>query len=215
MQFIIMGNGQYGGLDFYDGKFTGTEIILCADGGANYAYKLGWQPSAIVGDMDSIRPEVKKYFTDLGIPFKQLPCRKDETDTQAVLNLAVTMGAREITMLGSMGKRLDHTLANIYSGMALIRQGIKIRHLTPEYCLYLVHSEIEVIGEKGDLVSILALTDTAYAVTISGFEYPLQKVNLEKSNPFAVSNVLNDSKGIIAVQEGVLAVLHYHSSRSK
>ncbi|NLV20610.1 MAG: thiamine diphosphokinase [Syntrophomonadaceae bacterium] len=209
MKFIIMGNGLYGDINFYSGKFSGAESILCADGGANYAYQLGWHPAAIVGDMDSIRPEVRAHFADLGVPFKLLSRRKDETDTQAVLNLAVEMGAAEIIMLGSLGKRLDHTLSNLYSGMALLQQDIKISHLTPEVCVYLVNKKLEILGGQGELVSILSLTDTARGVTISGFEYPLHNVCLEKSNPYAVSNVMTGQKGIITLREGILAVFHY------
>lgn len=209
MKLIIMGNGLYGEIGFYSGKFSAAESILCADGGANYAYDLGWRPLAIVGDMDSIRPSVRQHFADLGVPFKLLSCRKDETDTQAVLGLAVEMGATEIVMLGSLGKRLDHTLSNLYCGMTPLRQGIKISHLAPGVCVYLVNKEIEILGEKGDLVSILALTDAVRGVTISGFEYPLHNVCLKKDNPYAVSNLMTGHKGIISVQEGVLAVFHY------
>jgi thiamine pyrophosphokinase len=41
----------------------GSDLIICADGGANYAHEMGLIPAYIVGDMDSIRPEVKEFFT--------------------------------------------------------------------------------------------------------------------------------------------------------
>ncbi|MGI6468137.1 MAG: hypothetical protein ACOX0Q_03810 [Syntrophomonadaceae bacterium] len=40
----------------------GSDLIICADGGANYAHEMGLIPAYIVGDMDSIRPEVKEFF---------------------------------------------------------------------------------------------------------------------------------------------------------
>ena len=209
MKYIIMANGQYGDITFYARKFSGVKSILCADGGANYAYQLNWRPVAIIGDMDSILPEVRSHFTEIGVPFTLLPRRKDETDTQKVLALAMEMGAAEIIMLGTLGGRLDHTLSNIYSGINLLKQDIKISHISPEVCVYLVNKELELSGEKGDLVSILCLTDAAQGVTISGFEYPLQNVCLEKGDPFAVSNVMTGTKGTVHLQEGVLAVFHY------
>jgi thiamine pyrophosphokinase len=211
MKCIIMANGEYGNLTFYAEKFSGEESILCADGGANYAYRLGWQPAAIIGDMDSILPEVKQYFVDLGVPFRQLSRRKDETDTQVVLNLAVEMGASEIIMLGTLGKRLDHTLANLYSGIDLLQKGIKVSHLSPQGHIYLVNKEIEIQGEPGQLVSIISLADASRGVTISGFEYPLDHVCLENRAPYAISNVLTEKRGVISLQEGVLAVFHYFS----
>ncbi|HNX92594.1 MAG TPA: thiamine diphosphokinase, partial [Syntrophomonas sp.] len=190
-------------------KFSGAKSILCADGGANYAYQLGWRPAAIVGDMDSILPEVRSHFNEAGVPFTLLPRRKDETDTQKVLALAKEMGATEIILLGTLGGRLDHTLSNIYSGIELLEQDIKISHISPEVCVYLVNKELEIWGRKGDLVSILSLTDTAQGLTINGFEYPLQNVRLEKRDPYAVSNVMTGSRGTVHLEEGVLAVFHY------
>jgi len=209
MKFIIMANGQYGDLAFYARKFSGAECILCADGGANFACQLGWRPAAVIGDMDSILPEVRSHYSEMGVPFTLLPRRKDETDTQKVLALAMEMGATEIIMLGTLGGRLDHTLSNIYSGIDLLKQDIKISHISPEVCIYLVNRDLELWGEKGDLVSILSLSDTAQGVTISGFEYPLQNVCLEKGDPFAISNVMTGTRAVVHLQEGVLAVLHY------
>lgn len=209
MEFIIMANGQYGDIDFYKRKFSEADRIICADGGANYAYQLGWCPAAVVGDMDSILAEVRSHFAGLGVPFTLLSRRKDDTDTQAVLALAKEMGATEIVMLGTLGGRLDHTLSNLYSGISLLKKGIKISHIAPEVCIDLVNRELEIKGRKGDLVSIIALTDEARGVTIKGFEYPLQDVCLLKSDPYAVSNVMTGPKGTICVQEGILAVFHY------
>ena len=209
MKVIIMANGEYGNMDFYTTKFSGEESILCADGGANYAYTLGWHPSIIVGDMDSILPEVKKHFTDLGVPFKQFSRRKDYTDTQIVLQMAFEMGATEIIMLGTLGKRLDHTMSNIYSGIDILNKGIKVSHLSPQGNIYLVNDQIEITGQPGELVSILSLADASRGLTISGFEYPLDNVCLENKFPYAVSNVMAAERAVISLQEGILAVFHY------
>ncbi len=212
MKIMIMANGQYGDINFYRRKFSGNDCIICADGGANYAYQLGWRPAVVMGDMDSILAQVRSHFAGLGVPFQLLPCRKDPTDTQAVLALAEEMGASQIIMLGTLGGRIDHTLSNLYSGIRLLQQGISICHVSPQVRIDLVNREFEVKGRKGDLVSILALTDEARGVTIQGFEYPLQDVCLLKSNPYAVSNVMTGSRGTVYVQEGILAVFHYWQS---
>lgn len=209
MKVIIMANGQYGNLDFYAGKFSGEESILCADGGANYAYALGWQPSVIVGDLDSILPEVEKHFADLGVPFKKLSPRKDYTDTQIVLQMAFEMGATEIILLGTLGKRLDHTMSNIFSGIGILNKGIKVSHLSPQGSIYLVNDQIEIMGQPGELISILSLADVSRGITISGFEYPLDNVCLENKLPYAVSNVMVAERAVISLQEGILAVFHY------
>ncbi|MGI5911667.1 MAG: thiamine diphosphokinase [Syntrophomonadaceae bacterium] len=213
MKCVILANGEYNNLVKYLSLIEEADIILGADGGANYAYAMGVIPYAIVGDMDSLRPEAGKYFQQQGVKFKRFPSRKDFTDTQLTLALAEEMGANEIILCGSVGKRLDHTLANLYSGIELALKGVKICHYTDNFSAYLVTREIIINGEPGDTVSVLAISDLAQGVSGEGFEYPLNNLRLKKSNPYAISNILIASRGIIRVKEGLLLVLHYPDSK--
>lgn len=212
MKCIIMANGDYGDIENYRWLLEEADIILCADGGANYAYKMGVIPAHIVGDMDSILPQVREYFEGHKVPFKKYPRRKDFTDTQLILELAEELSASEIILIGSLGKRLDHTLSNLYCGAELALKGRKIWHYSPECSVYLVNKELVIDGDIGDKVSVLALSDMAEGVYEEGFEYPLENVIIEKWNPYAISNVLKEEKGVIRVKDGLLLVLHYHGS---
>lgn len=214
MKFVVLANGEYGSLEGYRHIVGNEDIVLCADGGANYAYELGLVPAFIVGDMDSIKPEVKEYYTSHHVQVKKYPRRKDFTDTQLVLSLAEEMGADEIVFLGTLGKRLDHTLSNLYCGIELVQKGKKVVHFTPEYAVYLTNKVLEITGQKGDMVSVLPLSEQARGVCEKGFEYPLENVLLEKKNPYTVSNILAAEKGEICVEEGVLAVFHYLKSEA-
>lgn len=214
MKCVVLANGEYGHLEEYKNIVGDQDVILCADGGANYAYKMGLLPACIIGDMDSILPEVREYFMALNVPVKKYPRRKDFTDTQLVLSLADEMGISEIVFLGTLGKRLDHTLSNLYCGIELAQKGKKVVHYTPECAVYLTTKELEISGNKGDMVSVLPLSEQAIGVCEKGFEYPLENVVLEKKNPYTVSNVLASEKGNISVSEGVLAVFHYLKSEN-
>lgn len=211
MKCIIMANGEYGELDNYECIVKEAEMIICADGGANHAYKMGLMPSYIIGDMDSISPEAKEAFSSKNTRFKKYPRRKDFTDFQLAISLADELGADQIYILGSLGKRLDHTLSNLYSGIELAEKGKKIVHYHPDCRAYLISQELELRGEKGDIVSVMALSEEARGVLEEGFEYPLDNVILEKKNPYAISNIISSEKGRIRVNEGILLVLHYPS----
>lgn len=210
MRSIILANGEYGDLRAYPEVLKDSDLILCADGGANYAYQLGLIPDCIIGDLDSIKAEVKCYYERQGVEFKKYPARKDCTDVQLALELAAQQKTEEIIMLGSLGKRLDHTLANIYACINLVLQGIKISHYTPECWVYTTNREITIEGCPGDIVSVLALSDEVLGVSETGFEYSLNDSVMRNSQPYAVSNVLSGHKGTITVQSGVLAVIHYY-----
>lgn len=209
MRCIVMANGKYGELQAYRSFFRPDDLILCADGGANYAYELGLVPKGIIGDLDSIDPQVEHYYRHLGVTFKRVSARKDYTDFQLTLDAAREMPAEEIVMLGTLGKRLDHTLANLYAGIELVRTGYKISHYTPECWVHLAARDMTIQGQPGDLVSVLALTEEAQGVTEQGFEYTPVSPTLELGKPYAISNVLAAEEGLITVESGVLAVFHY------
>lgn len=212
MKCVVLANGEYGeDLEPYRGLIAKADIILCADGGANYAFELGARPACIIGDMDSITTRVRDYFSEINIPVKKYPRQKDFTDTQLALNEAETLGADEIVLIGSLGRRLDHTLSNLYSCIDMVGRGIKVSHLTPEMEVHLVGRRLQLKGQPGDLVSVLVLSDQAFGVSEKGFEYPLEKVTMSKGNPFAISNRMLREEALITVNEGVLAVFHYYS----
>ena len=78
-------------------------MILCADGGANYAYLMKLMPHYIIGDMDSIKNEVRDYYSQKQVIFKKFPKQKDFTDTQLVISYAEELGATEIVFFGTWG----------------------------------------------------------------------------------------------------------------
>ncbi len=209
MRCIILANGEYGELGAYKDIFENSDTILCADGGANYAFQMGIIPDSVIGDLDSVRPEVRKYYTAQGVEFIQYPVHKDRTDLQLTMDLARERGADQIVVLGGLGKRLDHTLHSLYAGIALVRQGIRVSHFTPECWVYLVGNEQVIEGTAGDIVSLIALTDRVEGAGVDGFEYSLKDPVLQSDIPYAVSNVLTGARGVIGLQTGILAVFHY------
>jgi len=209
MKCLVLANGKYGPLEEYKSVIEDSDLIICADGGANYAYEMGLIPRYIVGDMDSIRPEVKEFFALHQVTLKKYPRRKDFTDTQLALSLVEELGADEVVLLGTLGKRLDHTLSNLYSGIELAMMGKQVIHYSPDCVVYLTSRRLVIEGNKGDVVSVLPLSEKALGVCEKGFEYPLENVVLEKKNPYTVSNTLTGKKGEISLDEGILAVFHF------
>jgi len=192
-------------------KTAGPGAIICADGGARYARLLGETPALIVGDMDSLTGRLRRFFTERGVLFAAYPARKDETDTWLALERAIAMGAAEVTILGALGQRLDHTLANI--GLLLLgsERGVRVT-LRDEDCeIFTVKRRATVQGEKGQTVSLFALGGEARGVTLAGFEYPLTDAVMTPSRPYGISNRLAAAAGRIQVQEGCLLVIHYRS----
>jgi len=83
--------------------------IVCCDGAIKKLQQLGYNPTAIVGDMDSISPEVKHQFAHL---LFQDPS-EEYNDLQKAIRFCIHQKWNHIAILGGFGLREDHALANL------------------------------------------------------------------------------------------------------
>lgn len=90
-------------------------IFVGIDYGAYFLVKEKIPVSLAVGDFDSLSDTEKKLVKETAQKVKSLPREKDDTDTQAALELAISFYPEEnYVILGGIGGRLDHFLANLY-----------------------------------------------------------------------------------------------------
>ena len=76
-------------------KNTDFQCIICADAGYLIAQKLKLEPDILIGDYDSMpQPKNRQVI--------KLPVEKDMTDSEAAIDLAVSNGYTDITVLGGM-----------------------------------------------------------------------------------------------------------------
>ena len=47
------------------------------------------------------------------VPIKKFPVKKDKTDSELSIEYLIEIGFKDITLVGAIGTRMDHTLANI------------------------------------------------------------------------------------------------------
>jgi thiamine pyrophosphokinase len=186
-------------------------LIIAADGGANALYEVGLAPHTVIGDNDSLHETVLAWLQAQGCELVRLPQEKDETDLEMALLLAVERGASTIDVLGALGGRLDHTLANITMLTMEPLAGRRVRLLDEQQELFAVRGgeSLELSGQQGDTVSLLPLTPAASSISLRGLYYPLQDATLSAARARGVSNVLLEHTGHISVQQGTLLVLHH------
>jgi thiamine pyrophosphokinase len=189
------------------------DFIICADKGANNAARLGIWPDVLIGDFDSIEPPFLEQFKSAGVKIISYPAEKDETDTQLALDYAMSLKPKEIILTGALGKRPDHSLANIFLLLRADDAGMKCSIVESRGKIYLTSKSMVIRGRPGDLVSILSL-GKAEGVDLTGFKYPSKDGVLDYRNPaLGVSNELVGDKGNISVSSGVVLVFQIGSQR--
>jgi thiamine pyrophosphokinase len=83
--------------------------IVCCDGAIEKLQQLGYHPTAIVGDMDSISPVVKHQFAHLLFQDSS----EEYNDLQKAIRFCIHQKWNHIAILGGFGLREDHALANL------------------------------------------------------------------------------------------------------
>ncbi len=206
MKAVIFANADINDYSFCS-QYVKDAVIICCDGGMRHTMKLGITPDYIVGDFDSVSQEVLEYYKKQNIELKQVPCRKDETDMELGISHAMEIGADDITLIGGIGSRMDHTLANIFQLIRINKHGLKGRIVNENNVITLCDGKCDVYGRKGDLVSFVPITMEVKGVTTSGLEYPLNKATLYMDSPLGVSNVMEGEYASYTFDEGMALII--------
>jgi thiamine pyrophosphokinase len=111
--YALICNGEFEFPSTLTSKIQQFGCLIGVDGGINYCDKLGLTPHWIIGDFDSVDPDILKKFQDSEA--LTLPRAKDETDLEAAINRAIKIDSHaQMVIFGGLGGRIDHTLGNLY-----------------------------------------------------------------------------------------------------
>ncbi|QXM05870.1 thiamine diphosphokinase [Crassaminicella indica] len=207
MKCVIIANGDFNANEGLKTLIEECNYIICADGGARHLFKMNIMPHMIVGDLDSIDVDTKSYFEKKNVLLHKFPKRKDYTDMELAIEYAVKKGATEIILLGAIGNRMDHTIANVTLLKPLAEKGIKARIVDEHNEIVFVNNSLEIEGEIGDTISIIPLSEKVEGVTLEGFEYPLDDALIRMGSSIGISNRLLKRKAIITIKKGNILVI--------
>ncbi|HWR68363.1 MAG TPA: thiamine diphosphokinase [Desulfomonilia bacterium] len=202
--FLIVTAGEPPSKGLLSRKASQAECIIAADRGAEYCLDAGVIPHLVVGDMDSLDEGVLPRLDASGAVIKRFSTDKDQTDTEIALIEALQRGARVVEILGALGDRFDHALANVHLLRMALRHGIQARITSDTQQIFLVDAETRLERCRGCTVSFLPLTEKVQGITLRGFVYELDDACMEIGKPFGVSNRVKSAKAWVMVKEGVL-----------
>lgn len=191
--------------------------IIAVDGGLRFLHETGLSPTDIVGDFDTVEPQLLALYENReDIMIRRYCPQKDDTDSEIAVNMAVDYGSSHIDILGASGSRLDHTLGNIRL-LGLIHQAGKSSFWREAYIydrnnrIRLTEGECVIKKEEvyGKYVSLLPFTQTVTGITLEGFRYPLNNYTMDifRTPTLGISNEIAGAEGKIICREGVLLVI--------
>ena len=193
----------------YTAQIRAADLLIAADGGALPLMRLGVPPRLVIGDLDSLDAASQSILQAQGVELRRSPRAKDETDLELALLHAAAASADPIDILGALGGRWDHTLANVALLALPELRGRRVRLLADDQELFLVRDVATIDGRRGDTVSLLPLTPVAHGVTTHGMLYPLDDATLRFERARGISNVLLEPPGRVSLRDGLLLVVHH------
>jgi thiamine pyrophosphokinase len=202
--FLIVAGGEPPGKELLHGMALKARMVIAADKGAQYCLQSGIEPGLVVGDMDSLDQGSTERLAALGVAMKRVNADKDQTDTEIALDEAIQLGAKRVEILGAIGDRIDHTLANIHLLRKALHQGIAARITSETQQVFLVDSSETITGGRGRTVSFLPLTEQVEGISLTGFRYELEEASMEIGKPYGISNVVTSDQARVKVGKGIL-----------
>ncbi len=187
----------------------GQNIIVC-DRGLEALYQLKIIPNHVVGDFDSVSSNVLTFYQNKPqVVFHTYNAEKDNTDTDIALKLAIKLKSSEITILGALGKRMDHAIANIHILKDALEAEIPCQILDENNRIYLINKESTLNKDKiyGKYISLIPLTSVVEGLTLTGFKYPLNNYDLPVGTSLGISNEIIEDTAHIKMEKGILIVI--------
>lgn len=163
---IILADGDFPSYSLARKWLKECPYVVCCDGAANAYIRSGEVPDAIVGDGDSLLPELKERYVSL----IHSESEQETNDLSKAFRFCLSQGRRDITIMGATGKREDHTIANI-SLLADYMDQADVRMLT-NYGIFVPIGEDSLFEScPGEQVSIFNMSSTE--LSGDGLAYPL------------------------------------------
>lgn len=208
MRAVIFVNGYVADPAQLQRWLTADDYLIGADGGTVHCLALGLTPHAIVGDLDSLAPELVTRLSRVGVLIERHSPAKDQTDLELAVELAIAKGAQEVILLGSLGGRLDQMVANI---LLLAQRAWSIPILLAEdnqLAQVIQRGEtLRLQAAPGDTVSVIPLSASVTGITYTGLQYPLVNATLALGSTRGVSNLVATAPATIHIEEGLLLVI--------
>ena len=178
------------------------DYVIAADRGYDSLMAFGVTPDLVVGDFDSL------VYAPQHPNVTQLPMEKDDTDMVYALRKGLELGYRRFVLLGGVGGRLEHTLANLQLLDWLTTQGAT-GFLAGEKtaATALRGNSITFPPSMTGFLSVFCNSGTAKGVTLTGLKYPLTDHTISGAFPLGVSNEFTGAEASASVQEGSLLLL--------
>lgn len=199
---VIVGGADINNYAFIRENLNRDDFVIYCDSGLKHMAGLQARPGLIVGDFDS------HENPHLDVETIVLPCEKDDTDTVFAVKEAVKRSFENFLLIGVVGARLDHSLANVSILLYLDSLGKKGSIIDDYSEMEIVSDKPVCIGNEYAFFSLMNITGMAKGITVRGAKYPLENAEITCEYQYGISNeVLGGEGAVVSVASGKLLLI--------
>ncbi|MGM9999562.1 MAG: thiamine diphosphokinase [Candidatus Bruticola sp.] len=206
---FIVGGGSPSQSDWLRNSYKDGDCIIAADRGALYLKESGLQPDLLLGDFDSLPPNILVEMQKKSLQILTFPCDKNYSDLELALLAAHKLGFTQAVITAALGGRLDHCLFNVISLLQLADELGIDTILAEQNCqvCQLQQKSRSWQGLQGWLLSLIPL-DSETEVSVRGTKWPLEHSVLRRSSTRGLSNIITAEHAALECHSGrLIAVL--------
>ncbi len=201
---LLILNGDPPSRELLEEFWLKAEFKVCADGAADILLSFQLEPDIILGDLDSISPEIQREFSS--VPIKKM-FDQNKTDGEKAIEYCMNKSVTRLFVLGAFGKRIDHTLYNLELLKKIDFPGIEISFFSDEDEAFLVKSKTTLCASIGTRISFFPIFGEVCGVTSVGLKYPLKNDTLEMGRFTSLSNEFIEDTATIDFSSGELLII--------
>ena len=171
--------------------------LVAADGGAAYALAMGHRPAAVIGDYDSLDPEVLRGFSEAE---RLHVAEQDTTDFEKCLS---RIDAPFVIATGVTAGRIDHALA-AYS-VLVRRVGPPTLILAEEDVVFAAPARVALDLPRGTRVSLFPMSPVTGRS--QGLKWPIDGLDFAPDGQIGTSNEATGPVSLDFDAPGMLVIL--------
>ena len=199
---------------FFDNIWNNAKIKICVDGGANQVYdfflnkgiKEFNRPDIVIGNLKSIKKDIKDFFKFNGTQFLELH-NSEINDSEKSINFLDEMKIKDpIILLGALGGKMDQSTSIFHS--MLLHSNLNLNIIDDNNFCKIILPGNNIINFKNKwttkICGLLPIFKPIKNITTKGLKWNLNNDSLKIGNFISTSNEILNNKIEIFTSDPIL-----------
>ena len=189
----------------YDLKEMTFDEIIGVDNGTAHLFERSLIPSKVLGDFDSIKPDLLEKVENMNVDLIRYEPNKDKTDFELSLDSINEPNEKNIFIIGGEEGEIDH-LFSIFSLIINYEFATNVTWLYMDKTI-IFRNNVSIFMNEGTKFSIVPITSLE-SLTISGAKWNLNEENIEAGSSKTLRNESAENQIMISCYEGLFSVIY-------